>query len=54
MMIDSGTTFSYFPRGVWDLIEAHFRWFCGIDPENNCKGTLKFDKPGFLCWGYES
>ena len=28
MMIDSGTTFSYFPRPLYDMVETHFRWFC--------------------------
>ena len=53
MMIDSGTTFTYFPRQLFNLLETHFRWFCGMDPENNCKGALRFDNPGYLCWHYD-
>ena len=54
VMIDSGTTFTYLPRSLFQMIENHFKWFCASDPENNCKGKLMFDKPGFMCWEYDS
>jgi len=50
MMIDSGTTFTYFPRPLYNLIESHFKWFCAMDPKANCKGKMKFDRPGYMCW----
>jgi hypothetical protein len=53
MMIDSGTTFSYFPRPLFDLIKVHFQWFCGMDPQNNCKGKMSFQQEGYLCWDYD-
>lgn len=53
MMIDSGTTFSYFPEPVYDLIETHFKWFCSMDSNNNCKGKMDFHKRGYLCWHYD-
>jgi hypothetical protein len=40
VMIDSGTTFSYFPTELFKLIETHFKWFCASDAENNCKAKL--------------
>lgn len=51
-MIDSGTTFSYFPTELFKLIETHFKWFCASDAENNCKAKLQFEKQGYLCWEY--
>lgn len=53
MMIDSGTTFTYFPRPLFNLLETHFRWFCGIDPDNNCKGGMQLNHPGYICWHYD-
>lgn len=53
MMIDSGTTFTYFPRPLFNLLETHFEWFCAMDPDNNCKGGIQFTQPGYLCWHYD-
>ena len=49
-MIDSGTTFTYFPRPLFNLIETHFKWFCAMDSKNNCKGKLNFTRSGYMCW----
>jgi hypothetical protein len=49
VMIDSGTTFSYFPKQLFDLLESHFKWFLRIDPDNNIKGSEDFSY-GRLCW----
>jgi hypothetical protein len=54
VMIDSGTTFTYFPKSLFDLIETHFRWFCSSDAQNNCKGKLDFENQGYICWEYDS
>ena len=53
MMIDSGTTFTYLPRTLFNLIQTHFKWFCSMDPINNCKAQLKFTRPDYICWGYD-
>lgn len=53
MMIDSGTTFTYFPESLFNLIKVHFEWFCGMDPEHNCKGKMDFTERGYLCWHYD-
>ena len=37
-LVDSGTTFTYIPSGLFDLIDKHFEWFCDSDRANNCKG----------------
>jgi hypothetical protein len=34
--IDSGTTFAYFPRRLFNLMREHFDWFCNADKRNNC------------------
>ena len=38
--IDSGTTFSYFPHGLWNAFKIHFEWFCNLDTDNHCKGKI--------------
>lgn len=39
IFIDSGTTFTYFPRNILKIIQLHFDWFCSVDTQNNCKGA---------------
>lgn len=36
--VDSGTTFSYFPYSLFNIISDHFDWFCSVDSVNHCKG----------------
>ncbi|CDW82204.1 aspartic protease pm5 [Stylonychia lemnae] len=38
--IDSGTTFTYFPPTLYEAVVYHMKWFCDVDPENNCKGEF--------------
>ena len=51
--LDSGTTFTYFPKSLFQIIKLHFAWFCDQDPENNCKGAfMKWHKDHVLCFEY--
>ena len=50
--LDSGTTFTYLNQNLYNIVKLHFKWFCSIDPENNCKGRLDFSRNGYLCFSY--
>ena len=51
--IDSGTTFTYVNSENYEAIKKHFNWFCSIDPKNHCKGRLRFEREGYLCFSYD-
>lgn len=53
--IDSGTTFSYFPSGLFNMLLMHFDWFCGIDTKNHCKGSriLSGANSNQICFNYD-
>lgn len=36
--IDSGTTYTYIPYKLFNLLVTHFDWFCSLDRANHCKG----------------
>ena len=50
--IDSGTTFTYVNNKNYEVIKRHFEWFCSLDLENHCKGSMQFEKKGYLCFSY--
>jgi hypothetical protein len=31
-VIDSGTTFTYVPHKLFNMLLVHFDWFCSLDP----------------------
>ena len=51
--IDSGTTFTYVSLKNYNQIKKYFEWFCSLDPENHCKGTMNFRRQGYLCFSYD-
>ena len=52
--IDSGTTFTYFPKQLFSMIRLHFNVFCNSDPENNCAGVRNDNgSAGLLCFAYD-
>ena len=53
--IDSGTTFTYLPGGLWTQLVVHFDWFCGLDKDNHCKGNKVYNprKSNTLCFAYD-
>ena len=51
--LDSGTTFTYLNQNLFNIVKCHFNWYCSVDPENNCKGTINFSKNGYLCFSYD-
>jgi hypothetical protein len=50
--IDSGTTFTYIPMKLWNMLIAHFDWFCRVD-ENNCAGERVTNNPNAICFKYD-
>ena len=52
--LDTGTTFTYMPKGLMETIRTHFIWFCDAKP-HHCIG--KYDsKASFgaeICFKYE-
>ena len=51
--LDSGTTFTYLHNNLFKIVQLHFKWYCSVDPENNCKGRINFSKNGYLCFSYD-
>ena len=51
--IDSGTTFTYVPKEIYNALKTHFEWFCSVDPENHCKGKMEFTRRNYLCFSYD-
>ena len=51
--LDSGTTFTYLPQNLYNIVKLHFTWYCSVDAENNCKGRIDFSKNGYLCFSYD-
>jgi len=37
-VVDSGTTFTYVPNKLFQMLIVHFDWFCSLDQANHCKG----------------
>lgn len=37
-VLDSGTTFTYIPHKLFNMLIVHFDWFCALDHANHCKG----------------
>jgi len=37
-VVDSGTTFTYVPNKLFQMLIVHFDWFCSLDQVNHCKG----------------
>jgi len=38
-MIDSGTTFTYFPTALFEVVQDYLLWFCAVDKEHHCIGS---------------
>jgi hypothetical protein len=48
--IDSGTTFTYLPSGLYNELKVHFDWFCSLDKESHCKGSRIYSPKGYICF----
>ncbi len=55
-MLDSGTTFTYFPTSLFQTFIEYFQWFCSVDPVNHCKGALKTTSKDStsICFAYDA
>ena len=53
--VDSGTTFTYIPYQLFNMLIVHFDWFCGLDATNHCKGEIidKSKDTGNICFSYD-
>lgn len=53
-VVDSGTTFTYMPFKLFNMVRAHFEWFCSNDPQTLCKGKMKkLDGDSSICFEYD-
>jgi hypothetical protein len=53
-IIDSGTTFTYVPDRLFNIIRDHFDWFCMLDPANHCKGKrIHNGNSNIICFHYD-
>lgn len=54
-MLDSGTTFTYFPTLLFETFIEYFHWFCSVDTSNHCKGKLlnPSKNANDICFAYE-
>lgn len=50
-MVDTGTTFSYFPTALMNNIRTHFDWFCNADIKN-CDGQFQLKNTVQICFDY--
>eukprot|EP00347_Sterkiella_histriomuscorum_P001127 403373223 len=50
--IDSGTTFTYLPSKLWNMLIQHFDWFCRVD-KNNCAGARITSNQNGICFKYD-
>ena len=53
-VVDSGTTFTYVPTKLFQMLIVHFDWFCSLDSVNHCKGKrIRSDDQNSICFRYE-
>lgn len=52
--IDSGTTFTYLPRQLFNDLKMHFDWFCSLPNEKHCIGSRQFkENDRMICFNYD-
>lgn len=53
-VVDSGTTFTYVPTKLFQMLIVHFDWFCSLDSINHCKGKrIRSDDSNSICFHYD-
>lgn len=50
--IDSGTTFTYLPYKMWNMLVQHFDWFCRVN-EKHCAGERLTNNQNQICFKYD-
>lgn len=51
-VIDSGTTFTYIPHKLFNLLVIHFDWFCSLD-QTHCLGHRDRNEQTNICFAYD-
>lgn len=51
-VIDSGTTFTYLPYKLFNMLVIHFDWFCGLG-QANCLGARDKGEQSGICFHYD-
>lgn len=54
-VLDTGTTYTYLPNKLFNMLLVHFDWFCAQDKTHHCKGEriIYTDSSSNICFYYD-